>query len=258
MVRYGIAYESASGGPDYMNTGVEYSKAAPVTYPRFAESSEQHVQGSNYTDSGRSLRAFLPIGTANERQRIQSYSGPATVLDTRTICIRLTLNITSVTLASVDTYDVEGNLNAEGTYPDLELLGPKNYTFRCPVFSNHRDKDNGSWPITLCLLDTYSAKSIKTSSPTRQYLLFNSSINMKYSSLNQNEPLQWDRTNSPAWTSLSVQNTSTGTEIAINASLCFQAMRAAESEDYKVDVKATGEGYEHTENVLTWDIHSQR
>lgn len=280
MVRYGMGAEPDSLSTlDYMAYGVDYSKAAPASYPAFAELSEGSVQGPDYTDTGNSLRAFLPIATVNERQRLQTYSGPATVLNARTICIRPELDITNITSLGGRAAEIEGNIRGEGTYPNLKLWGPNNSTFRCPVFSGGRDMNNGSWPLTLCSLAIESAPSKFTNQfenlrhlgpvSAQPYLFFNTSIPnypSSSSSLNpwfyKNESLPWksipwSRADSQAWTSFSFRNISTEMDITIYVSLCFEELAPSDSE-YRVNVEATGEGYEQEEKVLTWDARSRK
>jgi len=53
----------------------------------FAKYSEPPILQDNVSDTGLSLRAFLPLGT-QERRRISSYVGKALVMDSRVTCQR--------------------------------------------------------------------------------------------------------------------------------------------------------------------------
>ena len=60
----------------------------PNSYPSFAEYSEAPSEQDGIQDTGLTLSAFLPYSTPLDRQSIQSYSGPTTVLDAHVSCQR--------------------------------------------------------------------------------------------------------------------------------------------------------------------------
>jgi hypothetical protein len=55
-------------------------------YASFAEYSESPYEADGVSDTGVTLRAFLPFGTAQDRENLESYEGKATVLDARVTC----------------------------------------------------------------------------------------------------------------------------------------------------------------------------
>lgn len=55
-------------------------------YASFAEYSEPPYEADGVSDTGVTLRAFLPFGTAQDRERLESYKGRSTVLDARVTC----------------------------------------------------------------------------------------------------------------------------------------------------------------------------
>lgn len=55
-------------------------------YASFAEYSEPAYEADGVSDTGVTLRAFLPFNTAQERENLKSYKGKATVLDARVTC----------------------------------------------------------------------------------------------------------------------------------------------------------------------------
>ncbi|EPS35247.1 hypothetical protein H072_11446 [Dactylellina haptotyla CBS 200.50] len=67
-------------GVDPWVTGLQY-------YPRFAEWSEAPIIGKQFYDTGNVFRAFLPVKANTERQLIRNYSGPATIVNSRVICV---------------------------------------------------------------------------------------------------------------------------------------------------------------------------
>ncbi|OAL42888.1 hypothetical protein IQ07DRAFT_686115 [Pyrenochaeta sp. DS3sAY3a] len=59
-------------------------------YPTFAEYAEGMVANgsSGISDTGLTMRAFLPIDGQGNRSSIHAYNGPATVVDSRVVCVR--------------------------------------------------------------------------------------------------------------------------------------------------------------------------
>ncbi|KAK6538491.1 Mitochondrial outer membrane protein iml2 [Orbilia ellipsospora] len=62
----------------------------PGTFPVFAEHSEppSGQLPQNVTDTGVSLRAFLPFANPTERQKIRNFTGKAMIFDSRVICLK--------------------------------------------------------------------------------------------------------------------------------------------------------------------------
>jgi hypothetical protein len=58
----------------------------PAAYPAFAEYAEPPIQQDGVSDTGLTLRAFLPLADPSHRQVVHSYSGRTTVLDARVTC----------------------------------------------------------------------------------------------------------------------------------------------------------------------------
>jgi hypothetical protein len=67
-------------------------------FPTFAEYSQKQARDTRdgISDTGPSLRAFLPLPDKRERSMIQHYQGAAALVDTRVMCIRP--NMTNATL----------------------------------------------------------------------------------------------------------------------------------------------------------------
>jgi hypothetical protein len=68
-------------------------------FPTFAEYSQKQARDTRdgISDTGPSLRAFLPLPDERERSMIQYYQGAAALVDTRVMCIRP--NMTNATLS---------------------------------------------------------------------------------------------------------------------------------------------------------------
>ena len=82
----------------------------PQVYPAFAEYHEDPIlnDDDNIDDTGRTLRAFLPIQDQQARSEIASWSGRATVLDSRVICVQ-------PELSSERVHIVDGSLAITGS-----------------------------------------------------------------------------------------------------------------------------------------------
>lgn len=77
-------------------------------YPAFAEYTEPMVAdgSSGISDTGLTMRAFLPIDGQGNRSSIHVYKGPATVIDARVVCVRPNITNLGSRLAGVHEYRV--------------------------------------------------------------------------------------------------------------------------------------------------------
>ncbi|KAL6244524.1 Mitochondrial outer membrane protein iml2 [Rhinocladiella similis] len=82
---YPQTISNEAGFPNLLYRSPAWSWKAP-SYPAFAEYSEDPYQKNGISDTGLTLRAFLPIADPLVRQKIRSYSGRATVFDARVTC----------------------------------------------------------------------------------------------------------------------------------------------------------------------------
>lgn len=81
-VLYGFqSFTQSTGAP-------AYPLMRPSSFPTFAEYTEPAASVEGAQDTGLSLRALLPITSAERREKIQNYSGKATVVDNRVFCAR--------------------------------------------------------------------------------------------------------------------------------------------------------------------------
>ena len=81
----------ANGAIPSIDRGSAWSKNPPRS-PTFAEYHVDPDAGSNsVSDTGLTLRAFLPIMDQNERLLLRSYSGRAGLIDARVRCYRPTI-----------------------------------------------------------------------------------------------------------------------------------------------------------------------
>lgn len=96
-----------------------WSVPAAVTWG-FAERSEPGPEGAAFRDTGPTYRAFLPFEAEAQRTRIQSFDGPALVMDQRVVCVKPTLlDIEFGSYGESGTDYLEGELALEpGSHPE--------------------------------------------------------------------------------------------------------------------------------------------
>ena len=139
--------------------GPQYQFAQP-TYPIFAEALQPPPPAvDGISDTGTTIRAFLPIANSTFRQEIRSYVGKATVTDTRVVCVRPDPNSIITLLRQGDgSLFVQGEYSPESTdlpnlsynssyqFPGSLLVGAHN---GCTAsFENKTDADD--WAVSLC------------------------------------------------------------------------------------------------------------
>jgi hypothetical protein len=89
-MEFGFTYEpqkisNPGGEADVLFRYSAWTRKAPF-YPAFAEYREPPANGSGFSDTGVTLRAFLPYADSLTRQKVHSYTGNTTVLDARVTC----------------------------------------------------------------------------------------------------------------------------------------------------------------------------
>ncbi|KAI9806542.1 MAG: Mitochondrial outer membrane protein iml2 [Piccolia ochrophora] len=84
-------YSKSPFGPSFMPQIMRPSSwlLKPAIFPKFAEYRDgSHDPRPEFADTGNTLRAFLPFSNARDRQMLRNYTGKATVMDARVICVR--------------------------------------------------------------------------------------------------------------------------------------------------------------------------
>lgn len=101
------------------NRGAWFTK--PTAFAAFAEYSEPPYIANGVSDTGRTLRAFLPMKTVDLRDNLKSYKGNATVLDARVTCQVPTLNSATISVPSTggDLFQLNGTVAASRETPRL-------------------------------------------------------------------------------------------------------------------------------------------
>lgn len=125
-------------------------------YASFAEYSEPPYEADGVSDTGVTLRAFLPFSTAQSRENLESYKGNSTVLDARVTC-----QVPQIKNATFDTDGrFGGSIAATRNTPRLATVSlGKGSTgrgmgvrFDCVLSLINRDPTSPEWPLTLCQL----------------------------------------------------------------------------------------------------------
>lgn len=111
-----------------------YWKGRPFAYAAFAEYSEDPYVAEGVSDTGLSLRAFLPFTSGTARSLLSSYIGIATVVDTRVTCIRPGhFKALVEPYSEGDNLAMTGSINASTTSPKLQSLASTPVPFNCSI-----------------------------------------------------------------------------------------------------------------------------
>ncbi|KAK4174808.1 hypothetical protein QBC36DRAFT_191436 [Triangularia setosa] len=157
-----------------LNISSEEGVAQAAEYPTFAEYSEPPYEADGVSDTRVTLRAFLPVQAAQERETLREYSRLTTVLDARVTCQVPDFDDLKVWRGPNDTfyYRLEGSVRASRSTPRLgnvtvtELEGNKaryndSVPFSCLasfpfVEGNKRINLRPEWQLSLCQLGSFS------------------------------------------------------------------------------------------------------
>ncbi|KAF4958661.1 hypothetical protein FGADI_2209 [Fusarium gaditjirri] len=130
-----------------------YINARPLSYPAFAEYTEPASPRDGVTDTGLSMRAFLPIDPQSSREAVISYNGMATVMDSRVACMRPTF--ANVTVQSYGIYRwIAGSVWTKLKVPRMNTTSGMDgevqpYPFNCSYSLDQGDPDS-SLRISFC------------------------------------------------------------------------------------------------------------
>ncbi|KAF8245389.1 hypothetical protein K440DRAFT_662846 [Wilcoxina mikolae CBS 423.85] len=227
-----------NGTIDFSNRKDYYWMLKPPRYPAFAEYSTNHTLEDGVSDTGSTLRAFLPLATSAERTRLHSYSGDATVFDSRVVC--MPPNFTSVM--------AEGNGNEQGYdgFDIIRLVGrfglikklpegvwirhkwpPEGYPFNCsaslPLATEEQQDITPQIPLTLCLWHAGQngglTSELQSSSGGWTYIVINTTGSRAgwYSLLKSQNVTNWYFTERDEWMECHPTN---NTEYKLSVSLC--------------------------------------
>lgn len=247
-------------GSDYWRTGSQ-------TYPRFAEHRESPAsQNSNFTDTGKVYRGFLPIQSADQRNVIRSYTGAMTVVDLRVLCVKPSLSNLTFHYAGDEIAAISGNIDVSQIHPDLSTTtedGASDSTsnpFNCTAPSLGLQNLAATWNASLCILSSSPGKLLGGISPedpdassvgsTTASLLLNATrLDGTYGELataNSDTVLEQQQSSAAPWTKF-------GNEaMSFDLSICFTnplprdyditANSASDASSYEANQVTTGTG----------------
>ncbi|KAK7700360.1 hypothetical protein SLS64_010968 [Diaporthe eres] len=137
-------------------------------YASFAEYSEPPYEADGVSDTGVTLRAFLPFGTAQDRENLETYKGNLTVLDARVTCqvprienatVGSEFRFRGSLAATRNTPRLVNNIWDEGSYggaSEGKGVHPEGLRdFDCALTSEAytpNDPADSQWGISLCQL----------------------------------------------------------------------------------------------------------
>ena len=145
-------FHTVNGSTPFTSRGTVWTKKPPF-YPTFAEYHEAPSDAlEDKSDTGLTLRAFLPIPGQEARSSVRTFSGLATVLDSRVQCLRPQLTLEKAHFAA-GTLGLNGSISASGS----ESTG-----FSCVLPQPLSDGDGNTsdeWQIVITSLSTFSNAS---------------------------------------------------------------------------------------------------
>lgn len=149
---FNMSYNPTVASVDSSNNAYLFA-AKPPFYPTFAELSDEPYVSDGVSDTGMTLRALLPIETAEDRQSLRNYTGMATIFDSRVTCVRPSINLSSFQIYGPypeigSLVYLNGLVGADATFPrGLNLSAQTD--FSCVlVFTTNLTTDE--WAVTSC------------------------------------------------------------------------------------------------------------
>ena len=107
-------FHTVDGSTSFTSRGTVWAKNPPF-YPKLAEYHEAPSDAPEAkSDTGLALRAFLPVPGQDARSSLRTFSGLATVLDSRVHCLRPQLTMEKGHVA-VGTLALNGSISASGS-----------------------------------------------------------------------------------------------------------------------------------------------
>lgn len=145
-------FHTVDGSTPFTLRGTVWTKKPPF-YPTFAEYHEVPSDApEDKSDTGLTLRAFLPVPGQEARSSLRTFSGLATVLDSRVQCLRPQLTLERGHFAT-GTLALNGSISASGS---------QSANFSCVIPQPLSDSDGNTsdeWQIAVTYLSTFSNAS---------------------------------------------------------------------------------------------------
>ena len=157
-----------------LSRGTSWSRKASL-YPTFAEYSEPPFIEDGVSDTGLTLRAFLPYSSAQDREDTYEYNGRTTVLDSRVTCQLPNLEGETVQADGDGSLYFTGSVRATRATPRLgnvtislipwanasgyDSVYNASYPFFCIAPSDNEGNFTDQWRTTLCQLGECSSET---------------------------------------------------------------------------------------------------
>ena len=88
VVPYGIRdISDIATNPEACMDYLGYCRSKPGGFPAFGEYLEPTSDEDEFHDTGLTMRTFLPVISETQRSILRDYRGPATVVDSRMVCV---------------------------------------------------------------------------------------------------------------------------------------------------------------------------
>ena len=145
-------FYTVNGSTPFTSRGSVWTKKLPF-YPIFAEYREVPSDApEDKSDTGLTLRAFLPVPAQQARSSLRTFFGLATVLDSRMHCLRPQLKLEKGHFAS-GTLALNGSISASGSQStNVSCVLPQ------PLSDSHGNTSD-EWQIAITYLSTFSNTS---------------------------------------------------------------------------------------------------
>lgn len=168
-------YDNTDGTIPTLTRGTTWNQK-PRYYPVFAEYHEDiggNTTEDGVSDTGLTLRAFMPLQDQQSRSLLKSYSGRATVLDSRVTCMRPNLTAASVHVGqSYGFLALTGALKAAFNASQLVLEHSSEYYsnstvtwenrvesyFACLGDVGYLSESTPFWRLSICQPGTYNGQ----------------------------------------------------------------------------------------------------
>lgn len=141
-------FHTINGSTPFTSRGTAWTKKPP-SYPTFAEYHEAPSDArEDKSDTGLTLRAFLPLPGQEARSSLRTFSGLATVLDSRVQCLRPQLTLEKG-------HYTTGALGLSGS---ISAAGSQSTNFSCVLPGPTTDTEGNSpdeWQIAMTYLGTF-------------------------------------------------------------------------------------------------------
>lgn len=252
---YGIGLGSSPYTVQLQSIG--YLGTKPLMYPAFAEYTEPAEPIDGVADTGLSVRAFLPFDQQSDRESLQSYSGNATILDARVVCMRpdlTNLNLTVLNGAPRITGLVTGNTALPARFNGGTLKN--SFAFDC-MWAKQGIVQTEELPIAMCSVNTTDLDIVSEFDPLilpeymaaptgSAWLLFNSTGTFaewaEIGNVMSTTPIT-ELVSIDAWTEMRTDYPS----LALRAALCYSTFIVQDTA-----VKVHRSARAPTEAVLRW------